>query len=698
MPPKLEIEDSTADTEIFDLTAESPDKTPVRLPRGHDGMTVPSSQTPDSITRSARRSSARRPLAELSTNLQAAPSPPAVYTQSPFGKYTRKALKKPARPPTCPTVEDSQSNLWSLKATSPIAQQNSANKESDVLGSSPPLLVTGAALEGFEIPSTSQNNPSHSVASEQVPADTNGRKASVEAEPPGPVLDCPQVSEEGQVVVDVAEGRVDARAVEDNGNPVPVPRTKELELSDLSSQYVRMAVNFAVPDEDEADSDFGSPIRNDTQFNHDVKERTSSPLPTPSRPASAGHDTATKPLAVSHASPAILPQPTLQQNGSGTSTESLALPPPPPPREAATGSRGYVTSRVPLNDTAPSSSPPVQLTNTNTKSTTQRSVRPASMAHPSQISTQEATQYTGYGESSFEPLETPRAPQRVTIKDSSSIRRSISQVPQHVTSQPEFNIDLELGAADDAEQEEVQGNDEEYDLDPPSSGVVPAPDLPGGGEKLPVVPANPVSTEKLDSSSPSPPASPVAVALGPTQTRLGQEHHGVGAIERHKHGRSTSWGGGRTQDLHFESGASPRQARSSPRPAPRTVPGKKLSPARKHIAPKLPVDSTRISPSTTKKKQSSSKISKRAPLPIENAPSSPLLHSRSSSPPEGALDQLKKPLNEYTQLEGYNNETQSNFTQGGHVSAAYIHRQREKGLLPPGWTPKCFKVPGFTRR
>ena len=55
-------------------------------------------------------------------------------------------------------------------------------------------------------------------------------------------------------------------------------------------------------------------------------------------------------------------------------------------------------------------------------------------------------------------------------------------------------------------------------------------------------------------------------------------------------------------------------------------------------------------------------------------------------------------MEDYTQLEGYNNDTQSNFTQGGHASAAYVHRAREAGILPKWYTPKPFKVPGYTRR
>ncbi|RMZ83174.1 hypothetical protein DV738_g1400, partial [Chaetothyriales sp. CBS 135597] len=52
----------------------------------------------------------------------------------------------------------------------------------------------------------------------------------------------------------------------------------------------------------------------------------------------------------------------------------------------------------------------------------------------------------------------------------------------------------------------------------------------------------------------------------------------------------------------------------------------------------------------------------------------------------------------HSPIPGFDNETQSNFTQGGHVTAAYIHRQRDLGLLPKWYTPKPYRVPGYTRR
>ncbi|RMZ75074.1 hypothetical protein DV737_g5476, partial [Chaetothyriales sp. CBS 132003] len=52
----------------------------------------------------------------------------------------------------------------------------------------------------------------------------------------------------------------------------------------------------------------------------------------------------------------------------------------------------------------------------------------------------------------------------------------------------------------------------------------------------------------------------------------------------------------------------------------------------------------------------------------------------------------------HSPIPGFNNDTQSNFTQGGHVTAAYIHRQRDLGVLPKWYTPKPYRVPGYTRR
>lgn len=52
----------------------------------------------------------------------------------------------------------------------------------------------------------------------------------------------------------------------------------------------------------------------------------------------------------------------------------------------------------------------------------------------------------------------------------------------------------------------------------------------------------------------------------------------------------------------------------------------------------------------------------------------------------------------YDLIPGFDNDTQSNFTQNGHVTAAYIHRQREAGVLPDWYTPEPFQVPGYTRR
>ena len=61
-----------------------------------------------------------------------------------------------------------------------------------------------------------------------------------------------------------------------------------------------------------------------------------------------------------------------------------------------------------------------------------------------------------------EEIDTPRGTEKITIKDSSSIRMTMSQIPRYRASQPPVGIDLGI---DDP------NNEDEYDLDPPSSDV-----------------------------------------------------------------------------------------------------------------------------------------------------------------------------------------------------------------------------------
>ena len=220
------------------------------------------------------------------------------------------------------------------------------------------------------------------------------------------------------------------------------------------------------------------------------------------------------------------------------------------------------------------------------------------------------------------PFETPRTTQRVTIKDSSSMRMPMSQIPPQ-PSQSQLDIDLGLDAFKPGEEE-----DEDYDLDPPSSAVQPQYEA----AKNKASPSEEIPTERIvpSSSSPSP----------------------------------------------------------SPRPSPRIEMPDKRSPNRPEISTsKSPVHS----PAPLPPLPSDSHDMHDADGDLKPA-SSPSQHYSPSQPA------LVKPLDQYTQIPGFNNETQSNFTQGGHVSAAYVHRQREAGVLPKWYTPKPYKVPGYTRR
>lgn len=274
------------------------------------------------------------------------------------------------------------------------------------------------------------------------------------------------------------------------------------------------------------------------------------------------------------------------------------------------------------------------------RSTTQRSVRPASMPHPSQISTQEATQ--GYLGSSFMPFETPRASERITIKDSSSIRLPMSQIPSQL-SQSQLNIDLGVDTLDEGE--------DDYDLDPPSSA--PSQNQPVAKTKkhLP----DEIPTERIVSSSPV------------LSTRSPKRKIDNDLVE--------------TVSPQSTATAAPTQSQEQVSTPARARIADHANDAQRHYEEQI----------EQQDEADENHENDHDPPPPSSSASQPA--SLSTQPAA-----LARPLREYTQLPGFNNETQSNFTQDGHVSAAYVHRQREAGLLPKWYTPRPFKVPGYTRR
>jgi hypothetical protein len=315
----------------------------------------------------------------------------------------------------------------------------------------------------------------------------------------------------------------------------------------------------------DSESDFGSPIKNDTQFNANLGRRTSSPVQKASQAStssSVSRDQDLETAAVAYVpnyshdaessedgGPIPFPVPRLVPRSIFPTKADASRVTDPMAEEQLPVQESWAatqvsTTKIPLNDVAPSSSPVLP----SSKGITQRAIHPASLSRPSQMSTQEATQsYPGHtgmvlGE---QVASTPQEPDKVTVKDSSSIALTLSQIPAHET-QAGIDIGLEDAAAEE----------EEYDLDPPS---MPSPQM----------------STNADSQNP---------------------------------------------DIVSEDRERSCRPRSSP------------------------------------------------------------LRER------------------YSPIPGFNNETQSNFTQNGHVTAAYIHRQRENGMYPKSFVPKPYQVPGYTRR
>jgi hypothetical protein len=360
------------------------------------------------------------------------------------------------------------------------------------------------------------------------------------------------------------------RVEDSQANIWSLPETSSLQNNCASQQLVTAndIQQKQTEEIEDSESDFGSPIANNTQFNVELGHRTSSPVPTP--------------RLVSRSSPATItrkPPPV-----EASSQESLL-----PRHQTSASITQMSTTRVPLNDMHPSPSSPVLPPN---KSITQRSIHPAAMPHPSQISTQEATQ-AYLGQSSMIAPEqyttTPRGAEKITIKDSSSIRMPLSQIPVHTESQSQL--------INDTGYEDIASEDEgEYDLNPPSS----EPQKQTGQHK------SSSSHEPNQSASPNTPQKRV--------THSPQHNDGPEPLSsRHQFTQNTE--------------------------------------------------------------------------PV------------ASSPTSAQSVKLYSPLRgQYTPIPGFDNETQSNFTQNGHVTAAYIHRQRERGVLPKWYTPKPYQVPGYTRR
>ena len=622
----LEIKDSTED--VAEPLPEIPPnywssilpQTPKRPAR-----IVLSSQSPESLQASTRRIKAklydtptkpqRTPLAERSTNVSIYPAAQTPATKNPSGRASVKSkvvtlqLLKRTQNRRAPRVEDSQKNLWSMPSSSP-----------KVPSMSPPAIAPlGAQAIGdeLEIPATSQipaESPAGSVCSlsslvstrsndrprTKGIAATNAPSSGTAAETEGVIVrDFANIPREGSVQV----LRDEVAKIPSSPPVTPIQRDEE------------------VVDLDDGVFDFGSPIANDTQFNIQVQHRVSSPVPLKesfNQTNASEHDDSTP---VSSAAviqgvdlpdidrvqssqspvpgPELIPRPTLESGRGGLDLDEaenggVSLPQPVFIRPGSIHRTN--STQVPLNDSFhESSSPRVSRSRYNT----QKSVHPASIPHPSQISTQEPTQ------AFFPPSSMPQnevddfseKSDKITIKDSSSASAPLSQIPQYARrSQDGPDQDSVLDEELESEAED------DFDLDPSSL------------------------------------TSPV---------KRVQSNHVPKPLGNNRTSKESQL----TTPSSTGANAPPRQERNSV----------------------LNNDSHSLRESRLSDSDD-----------LESAPDGSL--SQPSAPP------VREPIS------GFNNETQSNFTQNGHVTAAYIHRQWEEGVLPLWFTPQPYQVPGYTRR
>jgi len=660
-PPTLEIKDSTDVWDDLLLPSQRVNiYVPPRTPQSKRSIIL-SSQSPQSLRRSTQKRAAvkppqnqhRTPLRPVSTNLpfaQLSPGPEKADSQhSTTGSFSiRKsstsALARPSRKRRKSRVDDSQMDVYTAQATSsPPAEATPKAPERDTTDK------RAHNESSVEIPPTSQLSSGLAELRSIRHDDTQNTLPDLSFLL-GVQKSTKELGNAAQGTDRGVEGRggesVDARdfaTQHDKPDPLVTPRrrpttaqlsppkprstsrraisppitrsaarrrdpTSGLQLTeDVPTQIVSPPKGRKDEQADvEADSELGSPVHNDTQFNFDLVDRISSPIPdaditstdqqkelsdtfrmpsmSPSKHPQGQEEKASQAEENQSANYRI-PQPRLVTGNEATasttsdrshengrsSPELFRLPPILKHVSTVTS-----TIRVPLNDISDSSSSP-RLPSMH--HATQRSVHPASMPHPSQISTQTPTQQL-MATSSMPLMEHmrsgDRAVDRITIKDSSSMQVTLSQLPQFVEgSQSQLDIDLGI---DEAFQ---KADEDDFDLDPASS---------------PRLPPTMRDADDVDDDE--------------------------------------------------------EMMNSTPRPSHR--------------------------------REQESQV-----------PSSPKLGSDqllSSSP-------LPPPLKrKYSPIPGFDNDTQSNFTQDGHVTAAYIHRQHEAGVYPEWFVPQPYQVPGYTRR
>ena len=240
----------------------------------------------------------------------------------------------------------------------------------------------------------------------------------------------------------------------------------------------------------------------------------------------------------------LSPNPRAQSQLPGPAiTNSQTFPPPP----HSSNPTATATTLIPTKFTPssyPSSSPTIPASPPPRLSTTQRSIHPASMPHPSQVSTQGPTQPPWFPMSSMPfaniglPLSSPRTHNRaselkeeddhITIKDSSSLPAvALRDIPSQVQSQEgpdgaEFAI-VDLGLGEEGIDDDGF-SDRDEDLDPKSSQL-PQADFLMRDRTINAADEDVVRNERVRDSYPASPANEAEPTTTITRTSTRPHPH-----------------------------------------------------------------------------------------------------------------------------------------------------------------------------
>ncbi|KAK5077968.1 hypothetical protein LTR64_003628 [Lithohypha guttulata] len=555
---------------------------------------IPSSQTPESVKLSTtRRSKRRRPLADLSANVLLSPR-----------KFSAKSHELSGRKPDKKSPLHRKICILKVPPRALLPQSSKKDHVKDIWA----VPLTSSSQGG----SRNQSQPKQSDLRE-----VDNNKSAYDTQKSLPDLD--------EIFRDPS--RLVKRTTPSSNQIQDLPLPTEdmnaiLELGELSSD----------------ESDLGSPVLNDILYVADLNQRISSPT------SKANNDEyrlkpLTHPNVVSHISPVRKDFASITNHGSPIVLSPLPVPRlvPSPMRRISqqnrhsalknlssgltddttgTSKRVRIT-QVPLNDTAEyhkTSSSSSPLLPPAFVSGMQRSVYPASLPHPSQVSTQAPSTQAIFPTTPVHHGSRDAVVERITIEDSSS--------PQNLRSRAQQILDIEDGPSAHVSYDKDEHSQEEEDTITQTPTQKSRKDLLQHRmttQSSPVI-LNATTRSQRD-------AELEIIALSSSyHTQLAQEHN--------------------------LTDADPSQPYDTRGKLPQ---------------PRVDLDA--------------------APESNDEIPSSSIASSDllSPSPPRN----LKR---KYSPIPGFDNETQADFTQGGHVTAAYIHKGREQGWLPKNYTPRPYKA------